>query len=198
MSDGWQGSETWLNSPPRCVPPLWRSLWACFGVGLPRNAHLLMHNILLFNERKLSQRLIGFTGKPSWCEAPRWGPGWRTGPPSLKQKVNGNREQPVSGALVPAPRSAAPMETVLASHLIVHLGRTRPVRAGAAEQGQGCDPLLSSLPDAGQVSSNWQQDWGKNICSSVSQVTPVSADGFFLSTCWYVPIYFCQLIQVTG
>jgi len=45
---------------------------------------------------------------------------------------------------------------------------------------------------------SWQQGWGKNICSYIFQVTAVSADGLFLRTCWYVPTYSCQLIQVTG
>ena len=52
-------------------------------------------------------------------------------------------------------------------------------------------------PGAGKLLSNWQQGWGKNTCSHIFQLIAVSADGLFLRTCWSLPTYSCQLIQVT-
>lgn len=63
--------------------------------------------------------------------------------PPPRQKVNGNRAQHISGALVPASGTAPPMLPVLASNLTALLGRSIPIQAGAAELRPGYNPLLS-------------------------------------------------------
>lgn len=191
--DGWQESGTWFKSPSRHVPPLWRSPWPCLlGVGLPRSAHLSMLNIRLSDERRPSQRLTGFTRRPCWCEA-HWGvlAGGQALPlPNRRNRKSVSREPWSQLPELPS------LEPVLASHLIAHLGRTPLSRPGL--QGHGCDLLFSPLPSAGCVSSSWQHGWGKNICSYISQVTAVSADGCFLRTCRYVPPCSCQQIRSQG
>lgn len=102
-----------------------------------------MYVTFLSDERSLSQGLIGFGGRPSRCEALLWAPGWRTGPSSLRQEVNENTEQNISGAFVPAARAAAQLEPVLAPNLVANLSIT----AGSGGGGwlQGCEQSRDQL-----------------------------------------------------
>lgn len=166
---------------------------ACWGWVCPE-AHRSVLNIRLSDERRPSRRLTGFTGRPCWCEA-HWGV--LAGGQVLPLPNRRNRKQCISGALVSAPRTAAPGDCA-GFPPNCSSRQNSPVQAGSAEQGHGCDSLFSPLPGAGYVSSNWQQGWGKNICSYISQVIAVSADGCFLRTYRYVPPYSCRQIRSQG
>lgn len=84
--------------------------------------------------------------------------GLRTGPSSPRQKVNEHKEQNTLGALVPAPGTAAQMEPVLATNLIVNVSRTASAQAGAAEPEQSQGRVVTGSFQLTAV-------LGGNICS---------------------------------
>lgn len=86
--------------------------------------------------------------------------GLRTGPSPPRQKVNEYKEQNISGALVPTPGTAARMELVLASNLIVDLSGTASAQAGATEPGQSQGQVVTG-------SFQLTAGLGGNICSYI-------------------------------
>lgn len=92
----------------------------------------------------------------------------------------------ISGALVPVPETAAPMEPMLLSNLIVSLSRTAPVQAGAPEPEQSWNQVVIG-------SFQLTAGLGEHLLLYFP-LTAVSADGLFLRTCQHVPTCSCQLI----